>query len=212
MGDRPKFKPKCDVRSLTLTALLGQPPLVVGEDREAFNEFRAHLVKALMPTDAVEELMVGDMVARAWEGAKWRRGRAVFLTAQLQTGLVSTLDASLCRKADGRPPDPDELREMIRKACTGDSEAINQLDQFLAPSNLSFAALADVIQVGDPDVLRVVSEIERQIFLAESRREAAVAELFRYREQKRKYLGEKGNGVRALDQVALTEAGEEPGS
>ena len=187
MGDLPKFK----IRSKTLADLLGRPPLVAGEDKAAFIELRARLVEALKPNDIMEHFITEDVLNRAWDVCKWRRAKAVFLTIQLQTGLNGTMDPSLCRKADGAPLDADELQGIIGGACSGDGAAISQLDQLLAPHNLTFSALADAVQVTDPAVLRIVSDIERQIFVAESQREAAIDHLFRYREQRRKHLGQR---------------------
>jgi hypothetical protein len=183
---------------------------MAGEDEEALIELRARVADSLQPDDAVEELLIEDVVARAWEARKWRRSRGAFLTSRLQQGLNVALEASLHAPADAGSLGASELSGLVAGACCGDRTAIDRVDQLLASSGVSFAKLTDLVQVGDSEVLGIVGDIERQIYVADCRRDAALDLLFRYRERRREHARHKAIEIRSFDRTATTAKEDRP--
>jgi hypothetical protein len=56
-----------------LRALFGPPPLLEGEDPEAYNQLLARVTATVKPRDILEEIWVADIVHLTWEILRWRR-------------------------------------------------------------------------------------------------------------------------------------------
>jgi hypothetical protein len=56
-----------------LRALFGPPPLLEGEDPEAYNRLLDRVTAAVKPRDIFEEIWVADIVHLTWEILRWRR-------------------------------------------------------------------------------------------------------------------------------------------
>jgi hypothetical protein len=166
-----------------MVSLLGDPPLVAGESEAAYKELQSRLIKTLLPADPIEDLIVDEIANRAWETARWRRARATFLNAQLPTLLMRIL-SPLCGAGNG-PVDSVALGRLVDAWRQDDPAAVKKLDAMLGSMGLSLATVCDSLPVVDPDVFRFVAEIERQVLIGETRFEAALDGLDRYRRQRR---------------------------
>jgi hypothetical protein len=59
--------------------LFGPPPLLAGEDVDAYNELFRRVWEAVRPVDVIDEMLVADVVPLEWEVLRWRRFKAGLL-------------------------------------------------------------------------------------------------------------------------------------
>jgi hypothetical protein len=59
--------------------LFGPPPVLAGEDVDAFDELFRRVSEAVQPVDAIDEILVADVVSLEWEVLRWRRLKAGLL-------------------------------------------------------------------------------------------------------------------------------------
>jgi hypothetical protein len=65
-------------------SLIGEPLLLSGEDRAAYDQLLADLTDAVRPSDGLEELWISEAVAKRWEGLRQRRHKRGFIAARRQ--------------------------------------------------------------------------------------------------------------------------------
>ena len=73
-------------------SIFGPPPILEGEDAQAYNELLASISGAVKPSDTIEELWVCDIVDLTWEIFRYRRIKTNFLADELR----ATLKTSWC--------------------------------------------------------------------------------------------------------------------
>jgi antitoxin component HigA of HigAB toxin-antitoxin module len=72
-------------RSLTSSStapswrLFGPPPLLAGEDVDAYDELFRRVCEAVQPVDVIDEILVVDVVSLEWDVLRWRRLKAGLL-------------------------------------------------------------------------------------------------------------------------------------
>ena len=67
-------------------SLLGPPTLLENEDAAICEELAARIRKDLKPNDAIEEILIGDVIDATFAALRWRRLKALLLnTAKLET-------------------------------------------------------------------------------------------------------------------------------
>ena len=98
---RPPLEP---VIPSVVRALLGEPPLLPGEDRAAYEALLEQVAQARVPKDFVEWLNVKDIADFAWEGERLKRLKARLLTRRVETELRSQLETPWRRRARIRRP------------------------------------------------------------------------------------------------------------
>jgi hypothetical protein len=59
--------------------LFGPPPLLAGEDVDAYDELCRRVCEAVQPVDVIDEILVVDVVSLEWEVLRWRRLKAGLL-------------------------------------------------------------------------------------------------------------------------------------
>jgi hypothetical protein len=70
-----------------LESLLGQPPLLEGEDREAYLALRSALIEDRQPKTVMDWIHVHDLVTQLWEEQRYRRASA----ALIRGGMLAAL-------------------------------------------------------------------------------------------------------------------------
>ena len=63
--------------------LFGPPPILEGEEADAYNEILDRVFDAIAPTDFLEEIWVRDLVDVTWTMIRWRRLLAVLLSEEV---------------------------------------------------------------------------------------------------------------------------------
>jgi hypothetical protein len=71
-----------------LESLLAQPPLLEGEDREAYLALRAALIEDRQPETVMDWIHVHDLVTQLWEEQRYRRASA----ALIRGGMLAALE------------------------------------------------------------------------------------------------------------------------
>jgi hypothetical protein len=66
-------------------AFFGRPPLLEGEDTDAYGDLLARVSAAIRPGDILEEIWLRDFLDLAWEAVRYRRLRAVMLSSSPST-------------------------------------------------------------------------------------------------------------------------------
>src|SRR5262245_23554683 len=75
--------------------LFGRPPMLQGENAATYDELFAGIRAAVKPIDAVDEMLVADVVALQWEVLRWRRRKSILLRACERKALEGFLKAKL---------------------------------------------------------------------------------------------------------------------
>ena len=70
-------------KALVRRDLFGPPPILEGEDADAYNEILDRVFGAVGPTDFVEEIWVHDLVDVTWTMFRWRRILAALVSDQV---------------------------------------------------------------------------------------------------------------------------------
>ena len=152
-----------------ILGLLGDPPLVRGEDPEDYHRLFNQLAATIDPQDFVEWIFTKDILDLVWEIKRWRGVKSAFFeTELLRSGshLVKELleDAAGGFVYDGR----GEARQLVARANTGDQESQNKISDLLTTNGLGQNAIlshALVYKLND------VERLEKLIASAEKRRD-----------------------------------------
>ena len=160
-----------------LAALLGAPPLVRGEDGQAYEALFARVAVALKPRDIIEWLWARDVVDAAWEGARLRRLKASVRTLGQRRGLEGLL-----REA-GLDPFPGPEGEVSGKAAAeaydaGEPAYLEAVDKALAERGFLREAIEAQTLWLDHDRLE---GIDRMAAAADQRRDGVLREVERRR-------------------------------
>jgi hypothetical protein len=70
-----------------LESLLGQPPLLEGEDREAYLALRSALIEDRQPKTVMDWIHVYDLVTQLWEEQRYRRASAAIIRGAMLAAL-----------------------------------------------------------------------------------------------------------------------------
>lgn len=154
----------------TFSTLFGPPPLIDGESKEAYEAFAAQLRAAVAPADAIEEMLLRDIVDPFWEVQRLRRLKGKYLQVVVRDGLKPVLDPFF---------DYQPLRELIEAWARRDPDALKTVGSVLQEAGLDMehvTALAMMKHLKDFD------GIDRQTAVAENCRNQALRELERHRE------------------------------
>jgi hypothetical protein len=54
-------------------SLFGPPPVLEGEDAAGYDELLGRICAAVKPVDVIDEMLIADIAALAWEVLRWRR-------------------------------------------------------------------------------------------------------------------------------------------
>jgi hypothetical protein len=71
-----------------LESLLGPPPLLEGEDREAYLALRSALIEDRQPKTVMDWIHVHDLVTQLWEEQRFRRAS----TALIRSGTLKAIE------------------------------------------------------------------------------------------------------------------------
>jgi hypothetical protein len=104
---RPALPPEIE-------ALFGPPPLILGEDGEAYDNLLLAVADAVKPKDVIEGLYVKDIADLTWQGQRLKRLQAQLLTQEIQIRLHD--DLALAFRAMGKSV--EDSRRLAAEAAT----------------------------------------------------------------------------------------------
>ena len=80
-----------DSPSANLQALLGPPPIIYGETKDAYDAFFARVQASVRPKDIFEEIWVRDVVDLVWWAQRLRRLRDSLLVATTKDAITAVM-------------------------------------------------------------------------------------------------------------------------
>jgi hypothetical protein len=158
-----------DSPSVNLQALLGPPPLIYGETKDAYDAFFASVQATVRPKDIFEEIWVKDVVDSVWWAQRLRRLRDNLLVAKTQEAITAVM----------RPLIGLENALILAEGWAWrEPESVEKLQSYLRQTELTMdVVMAQALQIALNDIER----IDGMIMKAEARRNAALREIERHR-------------------------------
>jgi hypothetical protein len=117
-----------DTSSITLSQLssiFGRPPLLKGEDREAYRKLQKAIAAEMRPENALDALEVQEMVDSMWEGRRFQKMGTKLLDAEHQRavghltnsvfGYVSEAAEKWFESLEGTYPDGMTEADVLKK-------------------------------------------------------------------------------------------------
>jgi hypothetical protein len=130
-----------------LESLLGQPPLLEGEDREAYLALRSALIEDRQPKTVMDWIHVHDLVTQLWEEQRFRRAS----TALIRSGMLKAVEhflKNICLALFDVP------EQMALKYFSTDPEEREEVTSLLAQHGITASELhAKAAQLEGPGVL-----------------------------------------------------------
>ena len=160
----------------TASSLLvyGPTPLIRGEDYRAYDLLTASVVAALHPEDAIENMLVQDVIDQHWEIQRLRRFKPSLYATKASTALEALLEPILGSAA---------ATELISRSQAHDQNALDEVATHLATLE---ASRDDIAALTLSHNFSLFEGIDRMITNAEIRRSMALQELNRHRSAFRK--------------------------
>ena len=177
----PSFSPAQPLTAVVpsdVAAVLGVPPLLPGEDREAYAMMTAQVAQAVAPHDIVEWFWVKDIVDNSWESARLRRLRAQVIALGRAQGLNAILRLSHIKAFKDMEGTAVPVEAVVQAYVEGDPIWVPRVNLMLADRGLSPEA------VNSESLAALVWRIEaldRMIAASEARRDVVVREAERRR-------------------------------
>ena len=200
VSTRPRQKASTTVKTAPtdLRSLLGEPPLLDGEDVAKYEVLAREIDDAVQPNDAIEQIWARDLTDLTWEMLRLRRAREQLMRSSAHKGLgellrplVHVMDRSaLCDEWAKREP-----------------EAIEEVDRVLAEAGIDQQATAAHTLRAE---LPTLEKIENLIARAEARRHAILREFDRRRDVIERRLRDIAEGVQDAEFKELPSRGSGP--
>lgn len=148
-------------------ALMGSPPLVWGEDRDAYDQLLASVLHDVNPDGIVELIYVRNFVDLEWEIIRLRRAKSNIVNAGKERAAVPLLDPY-----QGLHPASEyfDLLDGVGK------------DDFSARLEKAGLTPDDVVAQAISNNARTLEHIDLMIMRMEERRNSSLREAFRYRQ------------------------------
>jgi hypothetical protein len=187
----PKTKSKTSGRTpatLQRLRLFGPPPLLEGEDAAAYDALFAGVHAAVKPVDAIDEMLVADVVELEWEVLRWRRLESTLVRVYQREALKEFLDGQLGYDVyaedferelantlkDNLPRDQADTAEQLARAyAQNDPDAEDEVEEIFEKAS-GFPDINKILDTArarkaeeltekyvrrDPDAIKLVDEI-----------------------------------------------------
>ena len=160
-----------------IEALFGPPPLIPGEDGEAYESLLLAVAQALKPKDTVEWLDVKDVADFTWEGQRLKRLQTQLLSKETRSCLRDHLQSAF--RATGKDAaESQKLAAAVAEAhLTNDQELIAASRKKLRdPIDLDAIASKALVKILD-----VYGTLDRMFTTTTVRRQGAIRDIERHR-------------------------------
>jgi hypothetical protein len=148
-----------------LEKIFGPPPILEGEDSEAYFAIGQAIWDARPPEDFIQATRINDIVYLLWEGGRIRRLKIKLIEASKIEGAKK-----LIRRISGKYHDDTFWSEW----ALGEQETVEYVDQYLAAAGLHRdAILAQTIET----IVDTLETLERQSAQFEARRLVTIRDL-----------------------------------
>ena len=166
-----------------LTALMGPPPLIDGEDGGAFEALYRRIDEAVAPRDALEEIWVRDIVDNLWETLRLRRIKSNLMRSSAHEGLerVITPLTELYVRSD-----------LVKGWARREPQTVKEVEKLIDKAGLAPDAIAAETLAAN---LETFDRIDVMITRAEARRNTILREIERRREVLARRLREAAEAI-----------------
>lgn len=169
--------------------------MLEGEDVAVYEELFAGIRAAVSPVDAVDEMLVADVVALEWEVLRWRRLKSTLLQMGQAEALAGFLAEKLRYHLYARDFEDDLARTVKDILPSEQADSVDQLARACAKKHSGAAKEIDSI-LGDGDTTLLVSSILDR------------ARLGKASELAQRYVRREPDAVKLVDDI-LAGAGED---
>ena len=159
------------VDALDRVIAIAPAPLLPGEREADYAATAGRIVGVSRPKDAIEEILIRDVIDLSWEVLRLRRVKAGILRASMGVGVKQALAEV------GYPY--SERDTLSQNWAAGDANARKEVDAILAKAGLT---LDEVTAKTFESKIDVVERIDRMLASAEARRSNALREIDRHRD------------------------------
>jgi len=157
-------------------SLLGEPLLLTGEDRAAYDDLLAAVTEAVQPADMLEQIWTNEAVEKQWEALRQRRFKTALIAACWQDALRATLKPLL---SCGFSLDANEKAgELAFEYSFGVESSVKKVDELLSQAKLTKGAVHAQAMALHIDTFE---KFDRLIWAAESRRDTSLREIEHHR-------------------------------
>lgn len=163
--------PVTDGNLLDRVVAIAPAPLLPGENQAEYDGIASRIANASRPKDAIEELLVRDVIDLTWEIVRLRRIKAGIIRASTSAG-VDTVLGRVGYPYPGR-------RELVEGWAAGDKSARREVSAILTKAGIT---IDEVTATTFDQELDSLERIDRMLASAEARRNNALREIDRHRE------------------------------
>jgi hypothetical protein len=157
-----------------LDSFFGAPPLLKGEDPEAYKQLLAGVTGDVAPADVLERIWTYDVVQQTWEIIRWQRLKTALLNNAMTDALVRVLVGGPLKLLS-------QAQQLAQAWAAGKSSEVKRVEQLLASAGMTIDhAQARALEVK----LEIIDGLDRLITSAEIRRSATFREIDRHRDRK----------------------------
>jgi hypothetical protein len=146
---------------------VGEPGLILGEDRQGYDELLAQVSRALAPRNVMEDVWIRDVVDLVWDIFRLRRIKANLLRVRARNAIREVIS-----------PLVRDSWDLADKWSARDANAVSLVEAALKRAGMS---MDTVMAATLREEIDHVAQIEAMIAHAEVRRGAALREIERYR-------------------------------
>jgi hypothetical protein len=158
------------VNGLDRVIAIARAPLLPGEREADYAAIADRIIGASRPKDAIEEILIRDVIDLSWEVLRLRRVKAGILSASMGDGAVQAL-------AEVGYSDL-EIDALSKKWLAGDANARKEIDATVANAGVT---LDEVTAKTFESKIDVIERIDRLLASSEARRSNALREIDRHR-------------------------------
>ncbi len=158
------------VNVLDRVIAIAPAPLLPGEREADYAAIAGRIIGASRPKDAIEEILIRDVIDLSWEVLRLRRVKAGILRASMGDGVEQALAAVGYS---------DEMDTLSESWAAGDANARKEVGAILAKAGLT---LDEVTAKTFESKINVFERIDRMLASAEARRSNALREIDRHRD------------------------------
>jgi hypothetical protein len=145
-------------------AAFGDPPLIPGEDKAAYNELLAQVSSAAEPADIFEQIWARDFVDHEWQVRRLKRLRDDLLTATAYKGVRAVLE----------PRSFKGWLDLVDRWAVQEPSAIEEVNRLLEAAGLTqHAVMAETLRAN----LDQIAQFELMIARAQVCRNSMLREI-----------------------------------
>ncbi|NDB70377.1 MAG: hypothetical protein EB015_20700 [Methylocystaceae bacterium] len=166
----PVFSDVPAVQTDDLSDIFGPPPLLNGEDKQAYQSLKGRLNNSVRPANAIEQIWVNDIVNFTWESKRLRELKVKLMTASSWEGIKALLKPMV---------DHYTCQNLAQKWALNDDEGVECVSKMLDQSFLDEGSINAQVLLIKLDAFERIDEL---IARNDARRNALINEIDRRRE------------------------------